>query len=209
MERKRLKREYLHVYGRGRPSFGGSQSWLRGRTERDFGCGLIACADVLLYLTGRTELTREEYLEFVRQCKRYFPQLPRMGIDGLRLAWGINRCFARQGLDRRAHWCAAGSQFWPRIEQMLSRDCPAVIAIGPNFPLLWQKNELPLYRRTPEGAYVVDSRVKGHYVTVTALDEQRAEVSSWGRRLYIDRQEFDSYVKKHSIWLLCNILYIE
>ncbi|MBQ1620210.1 MAG: hypothetical protein II094_04350, partial [Oscillospiraceae bacterium] len=166
-------------------------------------------ADVLLYLTGRTELTREEYLEFVRQCKRYFPQLPRMGIDGLRLAWGINRCFARQGLDRRAHWCTAGSQFWPRIEQMLSRDCPAVIAIGPNFPLLWQKNELPLYRRTLEGTYVVDSRVKGHYVTVTALDEQRAEVSSWGRRLYIDRQEFDSYVKKHSIWLLCNILYIE
>ena len=84
-----------------------------------------------------------------------------------------------------------------------------MISIGPNFPLLWQKNELPLYRRTLEGTYVVDSRVKGHYVTVTALDEHRAEVSSWGRRLYIDRQEFDSYVKKHSIWLLCNILYIE
>lgn len=208
MERMRLKREYLHVLGRGRPSFGGSQSWLSSRTERDFGCGLIACADVLLYLTGRTELTREEYLAYVRQYKRYFLQLPRMGIDGLRLAWGINRCFAREGIARHARWCAAGAQVWPRIGQMLAQDCPTVIAIGPNFPLLWQKHELPLYRRTLEG-YVVDCRVKGHYVTVTALDERYAEVSSWGRRLYIDRQEFEDYVKKHSIWLFCNILYIE
>ncbi len=209
MKQEKLKREYVRVWAQGQASFGASQSWLPGRHARACGCGLIACADTLLYLTDRRTLQRTEYLEYVAALRRYFSPIPHFGIDGLRLAWGINRCLARSDLPLRARWCASGTRFWQRVEEMLSRDCPAVIAIGQNFPRFWQKKELTLYRLTPRGEYVADCRVQGHYVTVTALDERYAEVSTWGRRLYVDRREFEEYVKRHSSWLFCNVLYLQ
>ena len=46
-------------------------------------------------------------------------------------------------------------------------------------------------------------------MTVTGLDESWAQISSWGRLLYINRTEFDEYTKKHSAGFLCSILYIK
>ena len=53
---------------------------------------------------------------------------------------------------------------------------------------------------------------KDHYVTITGLleDEEHTyfEISSWGRKYFIDYNEFDSYVRKHDNYIFSNIMWI-
>ena len=48
-------------------SYGGNQNWFSDENFRRCGCGVIACADALLYLRGQSELPREEYIDYVNQ----------------------------------------------------------------------------------------------------------------------------------------------
>ena len=209
MEEHALKRAYPRIRSGQGFSYGGSQNWFPDENMRLCGCGIVACADVLLYLSGRGELTREEYLRYVDALRRYFPLIPRRGIDGLRLALGMNILLRRRRLPYRARWCASGQRFWQRIEEMLSGDLPAVISIGPNFPRFWGAETLPLYRRTEEGVYQEAERTKAHFLTVTGLDNQWLRVSTWGRMLYIERRAYERYMRSPSIALLSNLLYLE
>ena len=52
-------------------------------------------------------------------------------------------------------------------------------------------------------------REESHYVTVTGLDDEWAQISSWGREYYINRREYDAFVRLHSASLFSNILYIK
>ena len=162
--RSELKRPYPAIRTGASLSCGGSQSWFPDENFRRCGCGVIACADVLLYLSGRTELTREEYFAHVAALRKYFPLIPRRGIDGVRLAVGFNLCARRLGVDVRAGWSASGAKFWDRLETQLENDLPAIISIGPNFPRVWGSERLPLYRKTEEG-FAEAERTKGHFLT--------------------------------------------
>lgn len=208
MERE-LKRPYPRVWDGARLSYGGSQHWFAEETMRRCGCGVVACADALLYLTGRGELPMEEYRDYANHLRRYFPLIPRRGIDGVRLALGFNACLRGNGLPVRARWCASGERFWPRLSEMLDADLPAVVAIGPNFPRFWDAKTLTLYRETPEGGYAPDSATKAHFVTVTGLDEAWMRVSSWGRRLYVGRAAYERYMRERSGALFTNLLYLK
>ena len=190
-------------------SCGGSQNWFTDENFRLCGCGVIACADTLLYLNGRYELSMEEYLAYVGSLRRYFPLIPRHGIDGLRLAIGMNLCLSRQALPYRAGWSASAARFWARLELLLSRDLPGIVSIGPNFPRVWGEEEVSLYHRTENGAYRRAAAVRAHFLTVTALDEEWMETSTWGRRLYIERSAYDRYMKQQSGALLTNLLYLD
>ena len=92
---------------------------------------------------------------------------------------------------------------------MLTEDIPVIMAVGPNFPFFWQNNRTVLYTKDRDGNYHPSSSTKAHYVIVTGLDEGWAQISSWGKLLYINRAEFDEYTKKHSAGFLCSILYIK
>jgi len=208
MEQLRLTRPYPSVRREGRRSYGGSQMWFESRNIREGGCGLIACADVLLYLRGTEEIDAPAYLDYVRSIQRHFPLIPRRGIDGVRMALGMNLCLRRSGVPLRARWCASGARFWERIAAMLRADRPAVISVGPNLPHFWRSERLPFYRLAGD-RYVLDSRTKSHFVTVTGMDERYLEVSTWGRRLYIDRQEYENYARRHSVWLVNNLMLLE
>ena len=202
-----LKRPYPAIRTGASLSCGGSQSWFPEENFRRCGCGVVACADALLYLTGRTELTREEYFAHVAALRRYFPLIPRRGIDGVRLAVGFNLCAKRCGVDVRAGWSASGAKFWNRLETQLKNDLPAIISIGPNFPHVWGDERLPLYRKTAEG-YAEAGRTKGHFLTVIALDDEWLEVSSWGQRLYLERSSYADYMRRQGA-LLTNLLFLE
>lgn len=202
----KLERPYVRISSEEGQSYGGSQNWFPGASFRACGCGVIACADTLLYLTGRTELTRGEYMDYVNQLRRYFPLIPYRGIDGLRLAVGMNLCLSREGLPYRARWSASAGLFWERLSSQLMCGLPVIIAIGPNFPIFWGKDTLPLYRRSGDG-YVLSTRTKGHFLTVTGLDDGWMRVSSWGRELYISRGDYENYRKKQGS-LLTSLLYM-
>ena len=202
-----LARPWVAVRLPGAVSFGGNQNWFPDGNFRRCGCGVVACADTLLYLTGRSSLSREEYIAYVEGLRKYYPLLPGRGIDGLRLAVGMNLCLRRENLPLRARWCASAQAFWQRLEEQLEADLPAVVAIGPNFPRFWGAERLPLYARTAVG-YVESERTKAHFLTVTGEENGWLEVSSWGRRLYIRRDAWESYMRRASAPLLTNLLYL-
>ena len=194
------------------------------KTMREVGCGVIAALDLLLYLDrvhlgGRCEMfasaledggiDEKEYDQLARSLsRRFFPIIPKLGINGLMLAAGLNAFFRRYGFPFRASWGIGSSRMIEKIADMLSRDIPVILSIGPNFPLFWQKNELNFYAFTPGGEMRHACSIKSHYVTVTGMDDSRFRISSWGREYYIDRQEYFSYIRHHSGSLVSNIVYI-
>lgn len=205
----RIEGPYPCIRSNGADSYGGNQGWFADDANfRACGCGVIAGADVLLYLSGRRELTREEYFRFVGSLRRYFPLIPRRGIDGLRLALGLNGCFRRRRLPYRCGWSVSGARFWERLEGMLADDLPAITAIGPNFPRVWGREELTLYRRNGAGGYAVSEQTRGHFLTVTGLDEEWMEVSSWGRRLFLRRSDYAAYMRRNGP-MFTNLLFME
>lgn len=189
-----LRRPYPRIRAGETLSCGGSQTWFADGNFRDCGCGVVACADALLYLTGWDGLTREEYMDYVNSLRKYFPLIPRRGIDGVRLAIGMNACLRRAGLPLRARWSVSGKRFWTRLSAQLSQDIPAIVAIGPNFPKVWGAQRLALYR-AEDGGYIESERTKGHFLTVTGLDGEWMRVSSWGRELYIARRDYERYMR--------------
>jgi hypothetical protein len=206
--RTELRGAYPAVEAGGKRSCGGSQNWFPDENFRRCGCGVIACADTLLYLRGRTELPQEEYMRYVNSLRRYFPLIPGRGIDGVRLAIGLNACFRRAGLPVRAGWSLSGRRFWDRLERMLADDLPAIVSIGPNFPRLWGRERVALYRRAEDGAYTEAERTHAHYLTALALDGEWMEVSSWGSRLSIRREEYERYMRAQGA-LMTNLLFLE
>ena len=215
---------YISVRRGGTKTFGGSQMYSASKTMREVGCGVIAALDLLLYLnrvhlSGSCEMfssalddgsiDEKEYDELARTLsRRFFPIIPKLGINGLMLAAGLNAFFRRYRFPFRAMWGVGSRHIADRIEDMLARDIPVILSIGPNFPLFWKKTEMSFYMRIPSGEMKHACSIKSHYVTVTGLDERYYRISSWGREYYIDRQEYFSYIRHHSGSLVSNIVYI-
>ena len=201
-----LKRPYPCVRSGEAGSCGGNQNWFADGNFRRCGCGVIACADTLLYLRGQAMLSRKEYIDYVNSLRRYFPLIPRRGIDGVRLAAGMNVCLRRAGLPLRALWSASGRRFWDRLAAILADDLPAILSVGPSFPRIWSAEALPLYRRTEDGCYIGAGNARAHFLTATGLDGERIRVSSWGREFTIGRAAYERYMRENSTVLLTNLL---
>lgn len=205
-----LRKPYVSVLTPHGPSYGGSQMWSSDPLMKKCGCGIVAAKDVLMYLCSSPEKTVGEYCKDLDQLRhRYFPLLYPNGINGILLVSGMNKLFRHLRLPYHASWAIAGDKLISRIQSMLTEDCPVILAIGPNFPFLWNKNTLTLYHKTPDGHYSESTRVCGHYVVVTGIDEDWLRISSWGRRYFISIQEYGQYVRNNSIYLFSNIVKIQ
>lgn len=166
-------------------------------------------------------MTLEEYRERINQFERiHFHVSYWLGIPGTRLARKMNRFFRRKKLPYRAKWGMSGKKLLTRLKEMLAADIPATLGIGPGF---FKKDRLGLYvmKLDKEGQFESGNlkyslkrkgTTKDHYVTVTGIveDEERTllEISSWGRKYYIDFNEYTDYVKKCDNYIFSNILYI-
>ena len=204
-----LNRKYIQVERNGRLSYGGSQMWSPNKTIRVCGCGPVAVLDTVLYLSGRQSggMSMEDYnRELAALCRSYFPLIRPVGINGVLLALGMNRLLRKYKLPYRAVWAVSAGKFWPRLESLLSQDIPVIFSVGPNFPALWKKHRLSLYRRRPDGSYFAASSAVAHYITATGFDGTWLRVSSWGGEYYINRAEYDEYIRRHSASLVSNML---
>ena len=204
-----LSKKYIQVERNGRLSYGGSQMWSENQTVKVCGCGPVAVLDTLLYLTNRQDrpMRLEEYNRTLEEMsRRYFPLVRPFGINGLMLAAGMNRLLRRYHLPYRAFWAVSGRKFWPRVEDLLRQDLPVIFSVGPNFPAVWQKHRLTFYRKSADGAYIPSSSAKSHYITATGIDPEWLRISSWGTEYYINRKEYDDYIRKHSTSIVSNIL---
>lgn len=215
-----LKNNYISIHNAGTYTYGGSQTLSDSKAIQRCGCGLIAAADLILYLCrsrglpspvpmdehGRIELS--DYNRFVSTLRRYMPIVPPFGINGAMLAAGLQIAMKVYGLDASVRLCVSGEKLFERIPEMLERDCPVILAVGPNFPKFWGKNRLRLYQRSGEVCFPAAS-TKAHFVTVTGIDDDWCKISSWGRELYINIPEYKSYVRQYSNSLLSNIIMLK
>lgn len=216
-----LKHAYPSVDWMPSGSFGGSQSRSARWRIRRCGCGAIAMTDLLLYVTRHRGWQAPKRVAEAAACsivpadlydrcccalqRTYLPMLPPFGINGLVLAWGINAYCRLHRLPLRFRWNMKKSSLWQTIRQSLEHDLPVVVAIGPNLPAFWRQKKLTLYQKRGE-AYCPATAVCGHYVTVTAMDDTWLEISSWGRKYYICREEYIRYGEKYSLFFAHNIL---
>ena len=212
-----LRHEYVRV-ARPQPSFGGSQMWSEDKNMRGFGCGVIAAADLILYLhRARPELRipvpaaldtsaplpEAEYMAFTAWIrKKYLRIWPKVGINGLGLAWGLNRFFRKNRVPLRTRWCFSRKKMWERISHMLLQDFPVIFSAGPAVPRFWRKNDLPLHGV----GSAPDSRARAHYMTAIELRPTDMTISSWGRQYRIDRREFENYQRTASCGTVTNVL---
>ena len=115
--------------------------------------------------------------------------------------------------------CTALSKNYGRIQALqnidLSLDSGRIVGlVGPNGSGKTTLIKLAQRLLTPtSGIITVDGMLPGpqthaHYVTVTGADSDWLQISSWGKRYYIRKDDYLSYVKRHSARLFSNILYI-
>ena len=240
-----MKKQYIEVrQPDGTFTYGGNQAWLSTEVERSFGCGFIAAADILRYLRGRSDdsnfeemsadldsvnrvavdsdrmgsgsLSKQDYLDDIRKLAPDFRVRGKLGITGFGLARRMNRIFRREKLPYRAKWSVGRKRLERRLFAMLEADIPVLLSVGPGF--FHKGQHLPLYRRTPEGAYERASSMRDHYVTVTgALMIEGSmvpgigdmlRISSWGHEYYINYGEYLDHIKQYDNFLFSSILYI-
>ena len=207
---KILQTPYLKVDTKSGTAYGGNQAWLPYKFLKGMGCGLISAADVIFHLEGREKITEAEYVAFAKTLwKWYLPVIPGFGMNGLTLMMGLNRYFKTHGFSYRACWKISGRKLFSRIDQMLSDDIPVILSVGPNFPLVWKKEKLTFYNKSPEGKYFPVTKIKAHFVTVTGRDGAWLQISSWGKEYYISIREYKEYVKRHSSFFVSNVIDIK
>lgn len=211
MKELKLKNSYIGIMVREGLSYGGNQGWFSSGRIKGYGCGLIGASDVLIYLLSKQGACVQEviYKNYVDKWgKKYFPILPKAGISGWLLALGLRRCFRKYRLPYKVRWGVKKGRILSSIEEMLEADIPVILSVGPNFPALWGKKGIGLYRQNIKGIYVKSQDVRAHYMVVTGMQQGRLRVSTWGREYYLDWEEYRAYIDKYSCSLFSNICYI-
>lgn len=218
MEHK-LKNRYISVNTGTAVTYGGSQLMSESEAMRKCGCGVIACCDLLLYLSSvtrcsfpvsSTELEKDDYNKLSAfLCRRFFPIIPPFGMTGINLAAGLNICFHKFGLPYRAVWKVGKASIFANMEKMLDEDIPVIFSVGPNFPFFWKNKRIILYKKTSPGSFSPAYSAKAHYMTVTGIDEEWICLSSWGKQLFLKRSDYIEYISDSSNSLVSNIAYIE
>jgi len=194
--------------------WGGDQNVLPGATLRRWGCGAVAGLDLVRYLSktdpGRSGdffAAGEDYAARVsRFSRRFVPVLPGFGVNGLVLALGVDRFFRKYRMPFTARWGVRQRALSAAIGDMLARDIPVVLAIGPNFPRFWQKHGLKLYAPVPGGEPRAALAVRAHYVTVIGMEGDWLQAVSWGRPYALRLSELEAYARRHSLGLFCSVL---
>lgn len=204
---KQLKELGLQVETMSGTACGGNQAWFRERFLKRSACGVISAANVLLYREGKRKLLETEYMDFARYLwKYYLPVIPGLGMNGFNLVTGLNIYFRKRHLPYLACWRISGKKMVSRIDRMLLQGSPVILAIGPNFPNFWGKETVNLYEKRKEGTMRRVTGTRAHFVTVIGHEEDRLQISSWGKEYEIKLSEYEDYIKKYSSPLVSNIV---
>ena len=196
--------------------YGGSQNLYDNQKEKSAGCGIAGAADVVMYMkardTGVYTFRKEEFLSISNTIRKYIPIIPGRGVNSFILAFGLNRLFKKNRIRYHAHWKCSKRDKWKITENMLKNDIPVILAIGNNYPFFWRGKGVNLYvqdlSQNVEGELCLRKErvVGGHFVVATAINGNVLTVSSWGRKYYINLEEYDRYASKISNQFYSNIL---
>ena len=223
----------------GAKTFGGDQGFFaktaqadkKEKRKRSSGCGVIALSDMLFYLGRKRkelqiwpssfyeqkELTEAEYRKWFAESYRMLLGIPfSSGVSSFWMTFRINRFFQKKKSPYRAFWGFRISRIHERTMQMLQQDIPVILCI-PVMLLPWDKRDgIRFYGKEElENGKISGSKaqVSGHFVVVTGIlsekEEQYYEISSWGRKYYMKRKDYEKLCRSHFLGnILGNILVI-
>jgi hypothetical protein len=132
----------------------------------NYGCGTIATADLFLYLAIKSDAYRsgvtesvlhgtdsayyKDYMSYVRKINVYYTKTKRyIAVLGPRIAYVFNSYARAYQIKLRARW-KLNLSYYDMLEytwEMLSRDIPVILSIGPNTPFLWKNEGVNFYNR--------------------------------------------------------------
>ena len=171
-----LKRKaYVAIKDGSRNSYGGNQGWFPEEGEfkykiiNQYGCGVIAIADLFLYWAMTTpkgretfaanyigkfnEITRENYMELIEEVRAHYAFIfGSLGTFGLELALGINRYVKENNLPyiARLDMSLNNITMLKKIKGLLEENQPIILMIGYTSPIIlsrWQKVGIPFYKQ--------------------------------------------------------------
>lgn len=193
--------------------YGGDQGWYVG-SDLDYvnnhGCGLMAMANVILYMRGVTTITKDDYMKFVAELMKKH-KLIGVQLDtansGLLTPYIGNVLEEELGKEyniKDFKWNMSGDRL-ELIKQTLEKDVPVILQIGQGNKSL----KLNFYKHDEAtGDYNIDNNVNDHYVTVTGVVEYEnpetgekstmIRISSWGKEYYIDYDEYLKFIEDSS-----------
>ena len=233
--------EYIQVNAQNVLSYGGNQNWFstESKVSREYllhqwGCGVIAIGDLLLYLarsnrqyaTGITSLVRIERPVFrLEDYKNYIycilhtlaHVIPGSGMNGFAVAAAVRRYCLKYRIKMTIAWKGFldDRQMLFTIRKMLREDLPVILSIGPNTPLVFGKKGIPFYVLNEKGELIPSGQqaVHSHFVTVTGIVRHTSHqillrIASWGKEYYIDYREYREYVNTEGDALSSSLLYL-
>lgn len=172
---------YVPVIGENGKSYGGKQEWFSKRLPRSkkawlhqYGCGVIAGADLFMYLTMTTPYKREcsafktlekdgtllkaHYMDFVEYVREsYIPIIPKVGVPNWVLIMAINSYLLLHQMPYKASlgYLVNETKLLTQIIKMIKKDLPVILLIGTPFPPILYKRVLknkkigvPFYERS-------------------------------------------------------------
>ena len=108
---------------------------------------------------------------------------------------------------------ASFGRSWRMLDYFESNDIPVIISIGPGF---FRKQKVKFYNCEEKDGklkFKPVTQTKDHYVTITGVLETEnvtmMEISSWGKKYYVNWEEYKRYVRKYDNYYFSNILYIK
>lgn len=232
MEQVSLKSEYVTIIKEGEPvkSFGGNQNWFR-QTRFEYaanqGCGMIAALDVSSYLKGQKEMDFADYERcaaeflkrhpftklFLHEFKHNNKSVFAIGILPNQICRYLNKKAKTTGLKTRFKWNGihGHKDMYEKMKTMLSSDQPVVWSIYN------KTGKLNLYKyNEPKRKYEVVSSTNNHFVTAIGIREQdengkvlrMVEISSWGKRYFVNYDEYLNFVGNSKINKYCSNIVI-
>jgi hypothetical protein len=185
-------------------------------------------------LRGSTQVKYENYNPYVMRINDQYTNTHRyIAVLGPKVASAINSYSDAYGLGLQAKWKLSLTYYdmYDIMEEMLGKDIPVILAIGPNTPNLWGKKGVPFYERkeieyqesdepSSEGEKpyyykAIKQAINGHYVTVTGIIKDDVagrimlRISSWGKQYYINYEEYRDYVENTSGTLTSSIVQVK
>jgi hypothetical protein len=179
-------------------------------------------------------INKEDYLNYVRRMhKRYTRTSMWIGVLGPKLASAINSYNKRHDIKYKASWKwrLSYEDMLEIINEMLENDIPVIFSVGPNTPNLWGKKKVNMYIAERDDndnsddngnrenlnylhQYTGVKTVSGHYMTITEIinDYEYGRtmlcVSSWGKKYYIDYDEYRYYIDNYGGTYTSSLIYI-
>ena len=192
-------------------------------------CGLIASADFFLIFARKNNLfvrampraflkapdepmPKDEYLAMIRTLSHIsFPIFPRIGAFSFEVSRFLNHYFRKMKRPERLSYLYLNTEKRrdEAIRKQLEAGYPVPLIIGQHFFHPFSKKGVHFYS-FKNGHPIPEARdVYRHFVNITGIyvpeDASRPlyyEISSWGKKYYIDMEELDHFIKKESApWL--------